>query len=85
MKKTIITIAIVVCLCMTTLAEPNNGGLFQRGADVSQTEMERTMTNKPKLPSHGQTNNQSAPLGTGVVLLAGFGAMYALSKRRGEK
>lgn len=36
----------------------------------------------PNLPSHGQTDNQAAPLGGGTLLLAAFGAAYALKSRR---
>lgn len=36
----------------------------------------------PGLPNHGESDNQDAPLGGGALLLIGFGAAYALKKRR---
>ena len=42
----------------------------------------RTNFNAPVLPEHNQTQNQDAPLGSGALLLIGFGAAYALKKRK---
>ena len=36
----------------------------------------------PGLPNHGEDGNQDAPLGSGALLLIGFGAAYALKKRK---
>ncbi len=36
----------------------------------------------PGLPIHEETDNQNAPLTGGALLLIGFGAAYALKKRR---
>ena len=84
MKKTIMTIAIVLGLGLTTFADPNHGGLFQRGAD--NTEYNGGMRDgNPLLPIHGQDGNQDAnetPLGSGIALLVGLGAAYALGKKR---
>ena len=38
----------------------------------------------PTLPGHGESGNQNAPLGGGALLLIGFGAAYALKKRKAE-
>ena len=35
----------------------------------------------PGTPNHGEDDNQPAPLGSGALLLVGFGAAYALKKR----
>ena len=32
--------------------------------------------------SHGTTNDESAPLGGGALLLIGFGAAYAMRRRK---
>ena len=88
MKKLALTIAIVFGLGMGLYAQ---GGLFQYGA-VSDEEYYgagyydannnfRTGPLFPGLPGHGENNNQSAPLGSGALLLIGFGAAYALKKR----
>lgn len=52
--------------------------------DVEDNSLFRFLRNGnvPNLPNHGQDDNQNAPLGGGVLLLAGFGAAYALRKRR---
>ena len=39
-------------------------------------------TFSPVLPLHDQTDNQDAPLACGTLLLIGFGAAYALKKRK---
>ncbi len=36
----------------------------------------------PNLPTHGEEDNTDAPLGSGVLLLIGFGAAYAMKKRK---
>lgn len=36
----------------------------------------------PALPIHDQTGNQDAPLTGGALLLIGFGAAYALKKKK---
>ena len=52
--------------------EVDNGlfGLFRSGPGV------------PGLPGHGSDTNEPAPLGSGALLLIGFGAAYAAAKRR---
>lgn len=70
MKKIITTCAIVLGLGLTSFAEPNGGGLFQRGT----IEPDRSNNGPfPALPAHGQNNNQSAPLGSGILVLTAFG------------
>ena len=49
------------------------GGLFS---------LLRSGLNLPGLPDHDQTTNQTAPLGSGALLLIGFGAAYAMKKRK---
>lgn len=39
----------------------------------------------PGLPGHGSSDNQDAPLGSGLVVLVGLGAAYAFAKRRKEE
>lgn len=48
-------------------------------------EVLREVYNKselPNLPGHNEDTNQNAPLGSGVLLLVGFGVVYARKKRR---
>ncbi len=91
MKKSIITIAIVLGICLSSFAQRigAGGGLFQYGA-ISDEEYygagyyELDRLNAPLLPYHNMTENQNAPLGSGVVMLLGLGAAYAAAKRRKE-
>lgn len=83
MKKLALTIAIIFGLGIGVYAQ---GGLFQYGA-VSDEEyygsgydMNRDGLLPIGLPGHGETDNQTAPLGGGALLLIGFGAAYAWKK-----
>ena len=90
MKKLVLTIAVVLGMTLGASAQhfsengqPNQGGgLFGRG-NTPQYDGEGG-SGTPLLPLHGQTDNQDAPLGSGALLLIGFGAAYAASKRRKE-
>lgn len=83
MKKTLLTIAIVLGLGLTTFANPNGGGMFGRG---EEPENNRTgMFTSPALPNHGETGNQNAPIGTSITLLTAFGAAYWVAKRREQE
>ena len=85
MKKTLLTIAIVLGMTLGAVAQKQGGGLFgmgeQRGYMTQQEEYDRG-TGLLALPGqHGLTDDQT-PLGTGALLLIGFGAAYALKKRQ---
>ena len=92
MKKTIITLTILLGLSLTTFAD---GGLFQRGYNAKNgqsgynlyfnaknTASEDVAT--PLLPPHGEDNNMAAPLGSGIAVLTLLGAGYAVGKKRKE-
>ena len=87
MKKLVLTMAIVLGLGMASYAD--GGGLFGQGQSVDDNSSTPTtiMTGNrlggtPGFPGHGEDGNQPAPLGSGIVLLAGLGAAYAVSKKR---
>ena len=89
MKKLIITAAIILGLGMTSFADPNGGGLFQRG---EAPEQEGIYGNRgggfPSLPGHGLDGNQDAdevPMGTGIAVLAALGGAYLVAKKRREE
>ena len=89
MKKAIVTIAIVLGLGMTAIADPNGGGLFQRGL-VSDEEYYGMgyRGDTPVLPYHGSPDNADAdetPIGSGIALLTALGAAYLVGKRRREE
>ena len=86
MKKLVLTLAIVLGMTFAASAQyfgdngqPQGGGLFGRGETRDGGNANSVST--PLLPGHGLNTNQDAPLGSGVILLIGFGAAYALSKR----
>ncbi len=67
------------------MAQQQGGGLFGRGAVIDETYnvYDNRTGNGLMLPgSHGDANDVSAPLGTGALLLIGFGAAYALKRRQ---
>jgi len=91
MKKLVLTAAILMGFVMGSYAQHSlfegqkaSGGLFSRGSieDVSKGEDIGLW-----LPTHNVIGNADAdvepeaPLGGGALLLIGFGAAYAMSKR----
>ena len=97
MKKLALTIAIVLGMCFTSFAQSQRGGgLFQYGW-VSDEEYYGATYNPytgtidlrdplfPRLPIHDDNQNQNAPLGSGALLLIGFGAAYALKKKSSKR
>lgn len=83
MKKVILTVCLFLGMTMGAIAQ-TGGGLFQRGNTPDNASGDGG--NSPMLPAHGQSTNQSAngdvPLGGGALLLVGFGAAYALAKKK---
>ena len=82
MKKLVIALALILGLSFGTQSYGQNGGLFSKGSDATLTE--NNDNRFPGLPGHGQSGNQPAPVGSGLLLLMGMGAAYAASKRRKE-
>ena len=93
MKKLVLTAAIILGFVMGSFAQnqQNNGGLFNRGATNNKGTRDGG-TFSLCLPGHNFTTNWNGgsqghddellPLGNGALLLVGFGAAYALSKRK---
>ncbi len=88
MKKLVTTIAIILGFGLTASADPDRGGLFQRGAVSDEVFYGSGSRNneKPMMPFHELNTNQPAttPLGSGIVVLLGLGAAYAFWKRDKE-
>ena len=87
MKKTIITTAIILGLGLTTFAQNDNhnGGLFRKGPEAIEYT-DRDSEGLPMLPSsHGETGDQTSPLGSGVAVLLSLGAAYLIGKKRREE
>ena len=83
MKKFVLTIAIVLGLSIGAFAQ---GGLFGKGETSGSSRDEgSSLIGKegPGMPGgHGNGGDSPAPLGSGALLLIGFGAAYALKKRQ---
>ena len=80
MKKLLLTLAVVFALSFGATAQNYGGGLFQKGETETKDDY-----SGPIFPGHGQSTNQPAhpaPIGSGALLLIGFGAAYAMSKRK---
>ena len=85
MKKLAMTLAIVLGLGMASYA--NGGGLFGQGQAAPEQSNTSVMSGNrlggnPALPNHNEGTNQPAPLGSGIAVLIGLGAAYAVAKKR---
>ena len=92
MKKTLLTIAIALGMTLGAVAQQfqsyqqqqQGGGLFGFGAQRMENQYldnRATPGTLIDLPDqHGMETD--APLGTGALLLIGFGAAYAMKKRK---
>ena len=77
MKKIILTIAIVLGIGFGASAQSDafftqNFSEYREAAD----------TETPRLPGHALITNQDAPVGTGLLLLAGMGLGYAALRKK---
>ena len=87
MKKLALSLALILGLSMSSFAqgfinsmeEYEERGLFGRGLGLFREEEESPLL-LPK--EHGLTENQDAPLGSGIVVLMGLGAAYVVAKKR---
>ena len=76
MKKVLVTV-LLTCLMTATFAQQRGGGMFEKG-ETPETQSEESST--PMIPRLGQNRDQTAPLGSGLLLI-GFGAAYALLRK----
>ena len=86
MKKLALTIAIVLGISFGAMAQ--GGGLFGKGPqrqtdDSYESYQTRGMLGLPG--SHGSDTDYNAPIGSGALLLIGFGAAYALKKKSSKR
>ena len=77
MKKAFLILSLVLGLCAGSYAQT----LFSRNGE-SLREGEGGNDSGIGLPGHGLDGNQNAPLAGGALLLIGFGAAYAMSKKK---
>jgi len=96
MKKLVLTTALVLALGLTTFAQSGGGALrrskeyrdyLNAGKMNYQAGGLRTTSNTPLLPGFGNPGDfdgTDAPLGSGIAVLIGLGAAYAIGKKRKE-
>lgn len=83
MKKIILALALVMALSFGASAQGDGfvtdwstgGDLFRIGFDLESLLLPM---------DHGLTENQSAPIGSGLFILTALGAGYAVTRRRRE-
>ena len=82
MKKLLVTFTMVIILGLGANAQSDSfftstsneyGRTDSNQSDISQIT--------PKLPDFGATSNEQAPVGSGLLLLAGMGVAYALRRK----
>ena len=92
MKKFLITISIIAALGLSVNAQDyyqysgSSDGFFSSNS-MAPGYRENTGTGLPLLPMRGQEFDQfanPAPVGSGLLILAGLGAAYAMRKRKND-
>ena len=97
MKKLTLTIAIVLGMTLGLSAQQQGGGLFERGYvsdevyynsgsyyDDYFSNLRDGLLGLNLPDQHGLEDDQNAPLGSGIAVLLGLGAAYAVAKKRKE-
>ena len=80
MKKIILAIALFAAVS----ANAQNDGFFTSNYNFEQnrnTPGAGLWADEIALPGHGATESQAAPLGSGLMVLAGLGVAYAMRKK----
>ena len=79
MKKYIITLVFAIGFGMNLSAQSD--GFFMSNNN-GYRNIDSQMGEYPALMGHGLTDNQSAPLGSGLLLLGGMALGYAAMRRK---
>ena len=77
MKKIILAIALFAAVS----ANAQNDGFFTSSYNFEQNRNTPGWADEISLPGHGLDTNQAAPLGSGLLVLAGLGVAYAMRKK----
>lgn len=84
MKRVIITLSFIAALGLNVNAQnkstQSSDGFFNNST-LTETNYREGFGN-PNLPGRDKFTDQDAPLGSGLLLLAGMGAAYALRRKR---
>lgn len=86
MKKVVITTAMIILMGLGSIIMAQSDGFFGYTDMTNRTDNYDPTSPFPGLPGqHGQIGDAvSAPVGTGVLLLAGFGVAYAMYRKKEE-
>ena len=79
MKKVFVTLSLILTLGLGANAQSD--AFFTYNDVDNQNRSGSTAVMTPGLPGQGIGDDQPAPLGSGLLLLAGMGAAYALRRR----
>lgn len=86
MKKIILTLLIIVAACSNSInaqMQSNTDGFFKSESFEYRSTSDETLL--PALPRIGTTENQKAPIGSGLAILTGLGLGYLTIKRKKKK
>lgn len=81
MKKVLVTLSLVVTLGLGAMAQ--NDSFFAYSDVENQQRSGEININLPALPNQGEYGDQT-PLGSGLLILAGMGAAYAMRRRNNK-
>ena len=88
MKKVIITLSIIAALGLNVNAQNQNtkssDGFFSSNT-LGSNYRDGDATGTPKFPNKGEYSDQNAPVGSGLLVLAGLGIAYAMKSRKDEE
>ena len=79
MKKVLVTLSLVIVLGLGVNAQSDS--FFSYNDVDNQNRQSYGLGDMPDLPMRGQNTDQSAPVGSGLLILAGLGAAYALKRK----
>lgn len=77
MKKVIVTLVMILGLGASVSAQSD--AFFTQNFSEYREAVD---TETPRLPNHALITNQDAPVGTGLLLLAGMGLGYAVLRKK---
>ncbi len=80
MKKVLVTLSLVITLGLGVNAQSD--AFFSYNDVDSQNRGSGNFSDMPALPLRGQNTDQSAPVGSGLLILAGLGLAYGLKRRK---
>ena len=78
MKKIILAIALFAAV---NVSAQSDGFFVYNNVEQNRTTNANGWGSMPSMIGHGSTEDQSAPVGSGLLLLAGMGLAYGIRKK----